>query len=114
MSLRLLMDAHVPTEITSRLRSAGVDVLTAQEGGSDDWKDIRLLDRALFLEREIFTQDEDFLIEGSRRLGAGIPFACIFYAHQDPNRNGLYAEWFETYAKLENHLDVCNRMIFIP
>jgi len=114
MSLRLLMDVNIPYAITARLRAAGVDVLTAQEDGSDELDDDLLLDRALHLDRELFTHDRDFLVEGSRRQRAGVPFACIFYAHQNPDQNRVYAQWLETYAKLESPPDVRNRVIFIP
>jgi predicted nuclease of predicted toxin-antitoxin system len=87
MSLRLLMDVHVPFSITARLRAAGIDVLTAQEDGSEELDDPLLLDRAWRLERELFTHDHDFLAEAKRRQQVGASFACIFYAQHDPRRN---------------------------
>lgn len=70
------MDVHAPLAITDALRRRGVDVLTAQEDEADQFEDPRLLDRALELDRVLFTQDEDFLREGARRQGAGEPFAA--------------------------------------
>ncbi|MCL2648919.1 MAG: DUF5615 family PIN-like protein [Phycisphaerales bacterium] len=116
MSLRLLMDANVDALVTAKLRTAGVDVLTAQEDGSDDIKDPELLDRAGELGRELFTHDRHFHAIGTRLLRKGIPFRGIFFAahSRNPNRNRLYAEWLETRAKLENPEDVANQVIFIP
>jgi hypothetical protein len=108
------MDVQAPAEITARLRGAGVDVLTAQEDGCDELPDGELLDRAISLGRELFTQDQDFLAEGTRRQREGVSFCGIFYAQQDTSRNGLYAKWLEAYAKLESPGDVAGRVIFIP
>ncbi len=49
MSLRLYMDVHIREEIAARLRSHGVDVLTAQEDGCDELPDDLLLDHAMRL-----------------------------------------------------------------
>ena len=35
----LYMDVHVPGAVTRALRLRGVDVLTAQEDGTDEWED---------------------------------------------------------------------------
>jgi predicted nuclease of predicted toxin-antitoxin system len=114
MSLKLLMDVHIPYEITVRLRAAGVDVLTAQEDGSDELKDPALLDRALELDREVFTHDDHFLAEATRRQRAGVSFACVFFAKHVVGMSRIYAEWLETYAKLESPETARNRVIFIP
>ena len=41
--LRLYMDVHVKAAITAGLRQRGIDVLTAQEDGTERWDDDRLL-----------------------------------------------------------------------
>jgi hypothetical protein len=46
MGVKLYMDAHVRWAVTQGLRLRGVDVVTAQEDGTDDWDDNDLLDRA--------------------------------------------------------------------
>jgi hypothetical protein len=56
------MDVHVPGPITEGLRRRGVDVLTAQEDGSDRVPDDLLLERSKLLGRVLFTRDEDFLV----------------------------------------------------
>src|SRR5579862_2300364 len=80
--VQLYMDEHVASAITRALRSRGVDVLTAQEDGRESVEDPELLQRATDLGRVLFTQDEDLLIEGTRRQRAGEPFAGVVYAHQ--------------------------------
>jgi predicted nuclease of predicted toxin-antitoxin system len=54
------MDEHVHRAITIGLRLRGVDVLTATP-------DPLILDRALELNRVMFSQDQDFLIEAHHR-----------------------------------------------
>ena len=78
----LYMDVHVNKAITLGLRRRGVDVLTAQEDGSAQLDDDVLLDRAAELNRVIFTQDDDFLVEAKRRQIEGIYFVGVLYIHQ--------------------------------
>ena len=115
MSLRLLMDENVDALVTAKLRAAGVDVLTAQEDGTDGIEDPELLERAGELKRELFTHDHDFHTITAHLLRKGIPFRGVFFAahSRNPSRNRLYAEWLETRAKLENPEDVANQVIFI-
>jgi len=61
------MDVHVPYAVTIALRLRGVDVLTAQEDGSQKLEDAALLDRATTLGRILFTRDDDLLREGALR-----------------------------------------------
>jgi len=82
MSQGLYMDVHVPMTITKALRRRGFDVLRAQDDGAERFPDPQLLDRADELKRILFTQDEDFLVEASRRMEAGERFATVVYAHQ--------------------------------
>jgi hypothetical protein len=80
--VRLYADVHVHGAITRALRARGVDVLTAQEDGMDEAEDPELLDRVTELGRVLFSQDQDLLIEGTRRQRAGELFAGVIYAHQ--------------------------------
>lgn len=66
MSLALYMDENVHGAITTGLRLRGVDVLTVQEDDRAGLPDPLVLDRAMELERIVFTQDSDFLIEANR------------------------------------------------
>jgi Domain of unknown function (DUF5615) len=76
------MDVHVSGVITRALRLMGVEVVTAQEDGSDRLPDPDLLDRATLLGAVLFTRDDDFLREGALRQLIESPFAGVIYAHQ--------------------------------
>ena len=82
MSLRIYMDVHVPRAITRGLIVAGVDVLTAQEDGTNELSDPELLNRATALGRVLFSRDEDLLAEASHRQRNAFPFSGVIYAHQ--------------------------------
>ena len=83
MSHALYMDTCVHSAITNGLRARGVDVLTTQEDGHTETPDPLVLDRAGELGRVVYSEDEDFVIEGVRRQRAGIPFAGVIYARQN-------------------------------
>jgi predicted nuclease of predicted toxin-antitoxin system len=76
------MDVHVPRAVTIALRMRSIDVLTAQEDGTAQLDDDRLLQRSTLLNRVLVSQDQDLLREGVRRLRAGQDFSGIVYAHQ--------------------------------
>jgi hypothetical protein len=76
------MDVHVPRAITTALRLRMIDVLTAQEDGTAEWDDERLLQRATELGRILVSQDRDLLREGARRQSEDRDFAGIIFAHQ--------------------------------
>lgn len=82
MSTAFYMDVHVRYAVTQGLRLQGVDVLTAQDDDSTLLDDSQLLDRATQLKRVLFSQDEDSLIEASRRQSADEHFYGVVYAHQ--------------------------------
>lgn len=108
------MDVHAPLAITEALRRRGVDVLTSQEDETDQLEDPPLLDRALELGRVLFTQDEDFLREGSRRQRAGGTFAGIIYAHQLRVTIGQCVHDLELMAKVYEPADLANRVEHLP
>ena len=76
------MDVHVRRAVTLALRLREIDVLTAQEDGSAELDDGRLMDRATELGRVLVSQDEDLLREGGRRLSERQVFSGLIYAHQ--------------------------------
>lgn len=76
------MDEHVRRAITLGLRLRGIDVLTVQEDEHAGTPDALLLDRAFELQRVMFSQDQDFLIEANHRQTTGIPFSGVIYARQ--------------------------------
>jgi hypothetical protein len=114
LSVALFMDAHVRRAISEALRVRGVDVRTAQEDGSARLLDPPLLDRALDLKRLLFTQDEDLLIEATRRQHAGQRFAGVVYAHQLRVTVGRCIADLELIAKATDPEDWRDRVEYLP
>ncbi len=82
MSLKFYMDHHVPSVIAAGLRRRGIDVLTASDDGAEEWSDEIILDRALELDRVLFTMDQDVLALASERWESGQEFGGIVFAEQ--------------------------------
>jgi hypothetical protein len=114
MAIALYMNQHVPRAITVGLLLRGVDVITAYEDGASDIDDPELLDRAGELERVLFTQDDDFLVEATKRQREGIPFRGVIYAHQLRVSIGTCIHDFEIIAKAGEPEDLINRVQFLP
>jgi predicted nuclease of predicted toxin-antitoxin system len=108
------MDEHVPFAITTGLILRGVDVLTTQDDEHQMADDPILLDRAMMLERVIFTQDEDFLREAQRRQTTGKDFAGVIYAHQLNVTIGQCVADLELIAKVYEPEDMANRVEYLP
>lgn len=77
------MDGHVKASITRALRKLGVDVLTAQEDGSEELEDDQLLQRAAELGRVLFSQDQDFHTLTYELLAQGIECPGVLYTPQE-------------------------------
>ena len=114
MSVRLYMDHHVQRAITSALRLRGVDVLTAAEDGAATLPDPALLDRAAALGRVLFSQDEDLLVEATRRQVEGIPFSGMIYGHQLRVTIGIGVRDLELIANVADPADMQNQVLFLP
>lgn len=114
MSVALYMDVHVRKAVTTGLRLRGVDVLTAQEDGTAMWSDERLLDRALELNRVLFSQDDDLLVEAERRQREDRIFAGVVYAHQMEITVGRCVRDLEIISKAADPADLRNRVEFLP
>ena len=104
--IRYQMDEHVPTAVTSGLRSRGVDVRTAQEAGLLAASDEAYLALAMREGRVIFTQDVDFL----RLQAEGCAHAGIVYAHQQTPIGAMVRGLMLVYQVLEpgdmrNHVE---------
>jgi predicted nuclease of predicted toxin-antitoxin system len=108
------MDVHVNQSVTSTLRRAGVDVLTAQEDGCAELNDAALLDRATSLTRVLFTQDRDLLCEASRRQRAGESFAGVVYAHQVKVTIGQCIHDLELIAEACEPTEWSDRLEYLP
>lgn len=100
--------------VVEGLRARGVEILTAQADGAGKLDDPDLLDRAMTLERVLFTQDEDLLAEGVRRQRAGVDFAGIIYAHQMRVTIGRCIQDLELMAKVLDLADMANRIEHLP
>jgi predicted nuclease of predicted toxin-antitoxin system len=108
------MDEHVPRAITIGLRLRGIDILTVQEDGLTGMPDPILLDRATKLQRVLFSQDQDFLIEASRRQAKGIAFTGIIYASQLSVSIGECVRDLEIIAETAEVEDLANSVLFLP
>jgi len=108
------MDEHVRSAVTEGLRMRGIDVLTAQEDGREGADDAEILDRATALGRIVFTQDDDYLREASRRQSVGEPFAGLIYAHQLGVSIRQCIEDIELYSKAGETQDISNQVVFLP
>lgn len=114
MPIALYMDHHIPRVITVELRLRGVDVLTAYEDGTSRLGDSELLDRASELKRVLFTQDDDLLVEATKRQREGISFCGVIYAHQLRVSIGTCVHDLELIAKAGESEDLLNNVQFLP
>jgi len=114
VAIKLYMDHHVPRAITVGLRLRGVDVIIPLEDGTSRMDDPELLDRAGELGRILFTQDDDFLVEATKRQRSGIPFVGIVYGHQLRVSIGSCIEDLETIAKAGEPENLFNIVQFLP
>jgi Domain of unknown function (DUF5615) len=110
----LYFDQHVKQAVVDELRARGVDVLTAYEDETSEFKDTDLLDRATSLHRVLFSQDKDLLIEAARRQREGIAFAGIIYGHQLLVSIGKCVEDLELIAQLNSLEDMMNSVTYLP
>ena len=90
-----------------------MDVLTAHEDNRREAPDWEIMDRATELERVVFAQDWDFVVEGENRQRQGIHFYGVIYAKQR-TPIGKCIEDLEIYAKLEESENLINRVRRIP
>lgn len=108
------MDEHIRRAITIGLRLRGVDVLTVQEDGRAGTPDPILLDRATELQRVMFSQDQDFLIEANRRQVEGINFSGVIYSPLLSISIGDCIRDLEIIAKASNPEDLADRVEYLP
>jgi hypothetical protein len=114
LSVKLYMDHHVSAAITEALRVRGIDVVTAEAEGTRRLADPDLLDRATEQNRVLFSQDEDLLTEAARRQQAGIPFAGLFYAHQQRATIGQCVRDLEFFCLAGEPEDFADRVHYLP
>src|SRR5436309_1428182 len=110
MPVALYMDVHVPRAVTNGLRRRGIDVITAQEDNAATLTDSKLLDRATALNRPLYTQDDDLLVEAHKRQTEGASFAGVIYSHQLHGPIGRCINDLEIIVKTCEPEDLMNRI----
>ena len=108
------MDVHVRRAVTLALRLRSIDVLTAQEDGSAELDDDRLLQRATLLGCILVSQDDDLLREGMRLLRQYEDFSGIIYSHQLRITIGQMVEDLELIAKATSAAEWRGRIEYLP
>jgi predicted nuclease of predicted toxin-antitoxin system len=114
MTVAFYMDENIPRAVTNGLRLRGVDVLTVQEDNRGGAPDLVVLDRAAALDRLVFTQDEDFLVEAQHRQQEGINFAGIVYIHHQRLIVGECIRELEMIAQIGNLEEFADRVQYLP
>ena len=114
MSIAFYMDENVHRGITTGLRIRDVDVLTVQEDGRNSFRDSIILDRATELERVLFSQDDDFLAEATRRQQEKINFSGVVYAHKLRVSVGDCVRDLEIIAKAAYPEELANCVQYLP
>jgi len=110
----LYMDEHVPRAITIGLRLRGIDVLTVQEDNYSGKSDSEILDRAVFMKRATFSNDDDLLKEASERQRTGKLFYGVIYAHHLKVSIGASVKDLELISKVGEIEEIKNHVIFLP
>ncbi len=114
MSIAFYMDENVHRGITNGLRIRDVDVFTVQEDGRTGFRDPVILDRATELKRVLFTQDDDFLAEATRRQQERMNFAGVVYAHKLRVSVGDCIRDLEIIAKAAYYEELADRIQYLP
>jgi hypothetical protein len=114
MSIAFYIDENVHRGITNGLRIRDVDVLTVQADGRIGFRDPIILDRATELERVLFSQDDDFLAEATRRQQARKNFSGVVYAHKLRISVGDCIRDLEIIAKAAYPEELANRVQYLP
>lgn len=114
MTVAFYIDENVPRAVTNGLKLKSVDVLTVQEDNRSGLPDVAVLDRATELDRLVFTQDEDFLIEAQRRQQENIHFSGVVYIHHQQLIIGECIRDLEMIAQLGDLEEFANRVQYLP
>jgi len=114
MSLRLYMDHHIDSRITSGLRQRGCDVLTAFEDGYERRSDEDLLMRATELDRMVVTFDDDFLAIAAERQVAGRRFAGLIFGRSRAMSVGDAIRDLELIVQVISASEIENTVMWIP
>ena len=114
MTLPIYMDENVHGAITNGLRQRGIDVLTVQEDSRSGISDPAVLDRAISLNRLLFSQDDDLLSEANKRLVVGTSFPGVIFARQTKVSIGTCIRELKLISTLGESDEFKNRVLFLP
>jgi len=114
MAVGLYFDAHVDHAIAAQLRLRQVDVLTAQEDGSDKLPDDALLERATALARPLVTHDIRLQAMAERWVAQGRPFCGVIFGHLMQVTIGQCVKDLEIIAKATDPSDWQSGLIRLP
>ena len=114
MAVLLYMDVHVDFAITVQLRRRGVDVLTAQDDGSNQLKDDELLNRSTSLGRVMVTNDIRFRAMAEDWQRHGIAFGGLVFGHPMHCTIGQFVKDLEIIAKASDPSDWTNIVERLP
>jgi hypothetical protein len=109
------MDENVDGPIVLGLRRRGIGVQTIVEDGRSGLRpDNLVLDQASELERVLFTQDEDLLIEAAHRQQTGEMFFGVIFGPKGKHSAGVYVDDLELIATCESIQDHIGKVTFLP
>lgn len=108
------MDVHVRRSVTAALRARGIDALTAQDDGCDQFDDAALLGRAGELGRVLFSQDQDLLRVAAVRQKRGESFRGLIFAHQQALTVGQCIRDLSLICAAFDPDDIHNRVEYLP
>ncbi len=114
MAIALYFDVHVDRAIVGQLRLRQVDVLTAQEDGSDRLSDGALLEHASQLGRPLVTHDIRFLAMAEDWQRLGRPFCGLVFAHLMQVSIGQCVRDLELIAKGTDPKDWVSAVVRLP
>jgi hypothetical protein len=114
VNVRLYMDVHIPFAITAQLRLRKIDILTAQEDGTQRLEDSDLLNRSTELQRVLVSQDIDLLQIAGLRNKSGDNFSGLIYAHQLSSTIGQMVHDLELIVGTTTLEEWLNRVEYLP
>jgi len=114
MAIALYFDVHVDRAIVGQLRLRQVDVLTAQEDGTDRLSDESLLDHASRLGRPVVTHDIRFLATAENWQWLARPFCGLIFAHLMQVSIGTCVRDLEIIAKATDPQDWASGILRLP
>jgi hypothetical protein len=114
VKVRYLLDVHLKGQVARGLVQRGVDVLTAQEDGSDELADELLLMRAAELGRILISHDRDLSRIADELLQSAVSFGGVFYCHQSRLSPGELVRELEMIALTSEIEEWRNRIQFLP